>query len=337
MESKERSKLYREQHKDDPVYLAKRAEQKKRYAETHREELRIKDKLFREAHKDDPAYLEKRRATYAKTREVLHGKRLAQAAEYREQHREELREKGQEFRDANKDNKVYKEKRREYDRVFNARHREERNVFAREYKNLHKEEIAKQTKVHRAGPGKAVYKALHHRQHIKSKYGLTPDQLDRLRAAQNNKCAVCGDEFKLVNCSGCARPVYDKTTCCVDHDHKTGMIRGLLCYRCNIGFGQLKEDPARLRAAAAYLAGGRENEPAPIGMTCGICGNEFGDKKSRCMDHDHNTKKIRGELCHGCNLGLGHFRDDARILLAAAVYAERWARKIIPFPIEKTA
>jgi len=39
----------------------------------------------------------------------------------------------------------------------------------------------------------------------------------------------------------------------VDHDHKTGKIRGLLCKRCNVGMGYFKDDPSILKKAVRYL------------------------------------------------------------------------------------
>ena len=51
------------------------------------------------------------------------------------------------------------------------------------------------------------------------------------------QCVICGSEEKLV----------------VDHDHKTGQIRGMLCNHCNRGLGHFKDDPMLLEFAAQYL------------------------------------------------------------------------------------
>lgn len=71
-------------------------------------------------------------------------------------------------------------------------------------------------------------------------YGLTHQEL-QLLLDQHEKCAVCGtDEW------GIKGP-------CVDHDHSTGKVRGILCGSCNQGLGRFRDNPAHLRAAANYL------------------------------------------------------------------------------------
>ena len=54
---------------------------------------------------------------------------------------------------------------------------------------------------------------------------------------------------------------------------------------------------------------------------CAICGKSASTVARRLnVDHDHVTTKVRGLLCHSCNVGLGSFRDDLGILLSAAGY-----------------
>ena len=57
------------------------------------------------------------------------------------------------------------------------------------------------------------------------------------------------------------------------------------------------------------------------GGACAICGEQ--PAEALCVDHSHATDKVRGLLCHGCNLGLGHYRDDQRLTMAATAYLRR--------------
>lgn len=59
---------------------------------------------------------------------------------------------------------------------------------------------------------------------------------------------------------------------------------------------------------------------------CAICGRiDSGRKTSKDLEVDHNseTKIVRGLLCHNCNTGIGHFKHDAGLLDKAAVYLRK--------------
>jgi len=54
---------------------------------------------------------------------------------------------------------------------------------------------------------------------------------------------------------------------------------------------------------------------------CALCGTDTpGGKGSFHVDHCHSSSKIRGLLCHHCNVGLGHFKDQTSLLLKAILY-----------------
>ncbi len=72
-------------------------------------------------------------------------------------------------------------------------------------------------------------------------YGVDAETYNKMAENQNNRCAICGNK-NITNRS-----------LVVDHDHKTGLVRGLLCDRCNVGIGCLKDDITILQKAIIYL------------------------------------------------------------------------------------
>jgi len=56
---------------------------------------------------------------------------------------------------------------------------------------------------------------------------------------------------------------------------------------------------------------------------CFICGILFNNENEIRIDHDHNTNIVRGLLCHHCNCGLGHFKDDTNVLTKAINYLNK--------------
>jgi hypothetical protein len=73
------------------------------------------------------------------------------------------------------------------------------------------------------------------------KYRLRPETYAVMLSIQGGVCAICGCE-----------PPADKNLV-VDHEHKSGKVRGLLCNGCNIGLGGFKELPSNFYAALRYL------------------------------------------------------------------------------------
>ena len=79
---------------------------------------------------------------------------------------------------------------------------------------------------------------------VRYKYGLEPLEFAILLEKQGNKCLICEKEFSDMLIE--SKPY-------IDHCHKTKMIRGVLCMKCNSGLGQFEDNPERLRKAADYL------------------------------------------------------------------------------------
>lgn len=77
-------------------------------------------------------------------------------------------------------------------------------------------------------------------------HGLEVESYEAMFEAQNNQCAICGKE-ETRKLKGTVMRL------CVDHDHRTGKIRALLCHDCNSGLGKFYDSPDLLTKAAIYL------------------------------------------------------------------------------------
>jgi len=81
---------------------------------------------------------------------------------------------------------------------------------------------------------------------LRASFGISLEEYNEMLRSQDGKCAICNQpetQFRQGKLRALA----------VDHNHKSGAIRGLLCSDCNTGIGKLKDDPMVLRSAAKYL------------------------------------------------------------------------------------
>ena len=75
------------------------------------------------------------------------------------------------------------------------------------------------------------------------KYGITPAERDQMLADQENECITCGKKIRFEK----------RGSASVDHCHKSGNIRGILCSPCNTTLGLVQENPRTLRNLIKYL------------------------------------------------------------------------------------
>lgn len=81
---------------------------------------------------------------------------------------------------------------------------------------------------------------------LRRQYGLTPEQHDEMFAAQDGRCALCGEAADPNGVRAASRLH-------VDHDHETGKVRALLCNHCNRGIGAFRDDPELMQRASLYV------------------------------------------------------------------------------------
>jgi hypothetical protein len=177
-------------------------------------------------------------------------------------------------------------------------------------------------------------------------YGVSLEWYDKTLESQGGGCAICRSQVPG-----------GQGSFHVDHDHLTGITRGLLCSNCNTGIGYFRDRVDILLASISYLIqascstidilGRTVNDNAgidtglnflnKIGLTkqkrkgafdkqggkCKICSDALVEGSRYALDHCHLTGKIRGFLCRGCNCGLGRLKDSPEIIQKAIDYLNK--------------
>lgn len=100
-----------------------------------------------------------------------------------------------------------------------------------------------------------------HLRTVERRYGITPAEYQALCAANDWRCTICETRPHEEN----ADKNIKAQRLCVDHDHDTGAVRGLLCYGCNIRVSFAGERPAFIRRVLAYTEG-RLAKPVQLGL-----------------------------------------------------------------------
>jgi uncharacterized protein YbaR (Trm112 family) len=83
--------------------------------------------------------------------------------------------------------------------------------------------------------------------YYKRNYGIDDATLKQMKEDQNNRCFICDSEGFLIGKNNHTEKL------AVDHDHKTGKVRKLLCHNCNRALGLFQDSPELLKKAAKYV------------------------------------------------------------------------------------
>jgi len=119
---------------------------------------------------------------------------------------------------------------------------EEKKARRRELYSENAEKIKQQKREAWAARPKKERVKYSRNRNIKTAYGITQDEYEKMLKAQNGVCAICGGLSYIKN-----RPLM------VDHDHKTDKVRDLLCSHCNLILGHCKDAKVILERAIDYL------------------------------------------------------------------------------------
>ena len=111
------------------------------------------------------------------------------------------------------------------------------------YKQDHREQILLTRRAYRCRPEVKSKVVQQNKRSRLRKYGLSIEDYDSILESQGHLCAICGT----------SDPGDGRANFCVDHNHRTQKVRGLLCNPCNKALGLFKDNPSVMREAANYV------------------------------------------------------------------------------------
>lgn len=132
------------------------------------------------------------------------------------------------------------EKRREYERQWRARNGAKSREIKRRFYHSNRENQVNRVKQYQAENREKVSAYSRETEYRGRKHGLARGEFEIMLEEQNGRCKLCGTPT----------PEGDLH---IDHDHKTGLVRGLLCRPCNAGPGMFHDSPEELRRAIDYI------------------------------------------------------------------------------------
>ena len=142
-----------------------------------------------------------------------------------------------------------KEKQAEYWNQYYKKNKAKVDAYQKTWRDKNREKLRDDQRArYAADPEK--YRDYFRNHRIKQKYNLTEEQYVALVLKHHGKCGICGMEPSGV--------WHGDRKLCVDHNHETGEVRGLLCNKCNRGLGLVGDTVESIGRFLAYLQGEQE-------------------------------------------------------------------------------
>lgn len=154
-----------------------------------------------------------------------------------EEQKEQYRKTARAYRERNRDR--LRENRRRYEASLPPERREARRRSRRESAKAWAKRNPEKARENATQYRKSAHGSRKRQEHsLLSRYGISLAEFDRLVASQGGHCASCGRSGKQL---------------VIDHSHRTGKVRGLICQRCNVLIGYMERDSESVAKCRSFI------------------------------------------------------------------------------------